>query len=118
MKSRLQRLSLLKPSFVSITWGAGGTTDERSIELAAFARQLNLDVVLHLTCTNIELAKLDWSLDKCVELGIDNILALRGDPSRGHEYWIANDSGFYHASDLVKYIRQRHGNHFCIGVAG
>lgn len=55
---------------------------------------------------------------RCKKLGIRNLLALRGDPPRGEEYWVAADPEFQHAVDLVKYIRRKHGNHFCIGVAG
>lgn len=51
-------------------------------------------------------------------LGIRNLLALRGDAPRGEEYWVASDARFQHAEDLVRYIRQRHGDWFCIGVAG
>ncbi|TIA74263.1 hypothetical protein E3P91_01035 [Wallemia ichthyophaga] len=117
LKSRLQRLSLLNPGFISVTWGAGGSTDERSLELAATARSLGLDVLLHLTCTNMHKNRIDSALDRAKQLGIDNILALRGDPPRGHEYWIETDAAFRHSSDLVHYIRQRHGDSFCIGVA-
>ncbi|TIB81087.1 methylenetetrahydrofolate reductase [Wallemia mellicola] len=116
LKSRLQRLSLLKPGFVSVTWGAGGSTDERSLELAAVARDLGLDVLLHLTCTNMEKSRLSWALDKAKELGIDNILALRGDPPRGHEYWVESDKNLSHSSDLVKFIRDNYADNFCIGV--
>ena len=52
------------------------------------------------------------------ELGIQNILALRGDAPRGEEYWVASDPEFQHGSDLVRYIRRQHGDYFCIGVAG
>ena len=51
-------------------------------------------------------------------MGIKNILALRGDPPRGDEYWVAADEQFQHAADLVRYIRQEHGDYFCLGVAG
>lgn len=61
--------------------------------------------------------RIDSALDRAKQLGIDNILALRGDPPRGHEYWIETDAAFRHSSDLVHYIRQRHGDSFCIGVA-
>ena len=50
--------------------------------------------------------------------GIQNILALRGDPPRGQEYWTQVDDTFVHAIDLVRYIRQQYGDYFCIGVAG
>lgn len=57
-------------------------------------------------------------MQEALKLGVRNILALRGDPPRGQEYWIAADDRFQHATDLVNYIRERHGNTFCIGVAG
>ncbi|MCO5546942.1 hypothetical protein L7F22_000381 [Adiantum nelumboides] len=57
-------------------------------------------------------------LQEALRLGIRNILALRGDPPRGQEYWVAADERFQHATDLVRYIRERHGRVFCIGVAG
>lgn len=52
------------------------------------------------------------------QLGIQNVLALRGDAPRGEEYWVASDPRFKHGSDLVSYIREKYGDYFCIGVAG
>ena len=54
----------------------------------------------------------------CKEYGIQNVLALRGDAPRGKEYWVASDAQFQHGRDLVRYIREHHGDYFCIGVAG
>ncbi|KAF9417879.1 hypothetical protein BGZ94_009847 [Podila epigama] len=62
--------------------------------------------------------KVDEALEEAKRAGIQNILALRGDPPRGQEYWTRVDDTFVHAIDLVRYIRQQYGNYFCIGVAG
>lgn len=146
--SRIARMRAnLDPSWIHVTWGAGGTTVEKSLELAGRIQKGRLDpatpllspngqngsvageewqhesadacdVCLHLTCTNVQKASLDETLLAAKRLGIRNILALRGDPPRGEEYWVAADERFQHATDLVRYIRDSHGDHFCIGVAG
>lgn len=113
----------LRPLFVTVTWGAGGSTAKRSLELAEVCqRQLQLTTCLHLTCTNMSRALVDQALEEAKVLGIRNILALRGDPPRSEEYNIhgEDDSNkdFMFAVDLVKYIRQQYGDYFCIGVAG
>lgn len=112
-------MSQLNPEFISCTWGAGGSTHDRTLELCSTAQHMyGLDTLMHLTCTNMEKDKIDLALSQAKEAGIRNILALRGDPPRGHEYWTPVDNQFKHAIDLVKYIRQQHGDTFCIGVAG
>lgn len=116
--SRISRLALLNPLAVSVTWGAGGSTKARSIELATLTQSdHNLTTLLHLTCTNAELGQVDAALQAAHKSGIQNILALRGDPPRGQEEWAPSDPRFQHAIDLVKYIRETRGNDFCIGVA-
>ena len=112
----------LRPLFVTVTWGAGGSTAARSLELAEVCqRQLQLTTVLHLTCTNMSRKLVDMALDEAKALGIRNILALRGDPPRSEEYNMhgEDDSNkdFTFAVDLVRYIRQTHGDYFCVGVA-
>ena len=108
----------LNPAWIHVTWGAGGSTQERSLELAGAAQDLGLDVCLHLTCTNMEQSVLDTTLERAKEMGVRNLLALRGDPPRGEEYWVASSEDFQHATDLVRYIRKAHGDYFCLGVAG
>jgi methylenetetrahydrofolate reductase (NADPH) len=61
--------------------------------------------------------KIDVALKAAKDAGIQNILALRGDPPRGQEQWTKVETGFSYASDLVKYIRELYGDYFCIGVA-
>ncbi|KAF8733430.1 Methylenetetrahydrofolate reductase, partial [Rhizoctonia solani] len=119
--TRITGLASLKPIAASVTWGAGGSTRDRSLDLAAFCQAENgLDTILHLTCTNMEKGTIDEALTTAMEKGVSTILALRGDPPRGEEYWIPTDPRFQHAEDLVTYIKQhpKFGNHFCIGVAG
>lgn len=126
LRDRLQRMEqALRPLFVNVTWGAGGSTADKSLELAELCqRQLGMTTCLHLTCTNMSQTLIDKALEDAKALGIRNILALRGDPPRDDEYrdqdapaQEANTDTFVWAIDLVKYIRRKYGDHFCIGVA-
>lgn len=126
LRDRLDRMSrALRPLFVNVTWGAGGSTATKSLELAEICqRELSLTTCLHLTCTNMSRKLIDRALEDAKALGIRNILALRGDPPRAAEYQDPNgdpenaiDEDFVWAIDLVKYIRKNHGDYFCIGVA-
>ena len=122
----------LQPLFVNVTWGAGGRTAGKSLELAEICqRQLGLTTCLHLTCTNMSRRLVDHALEKAKAIGVRNILALRGDPPRNEEYGLVDDivtNGSANGSDepvpelnwavdLVGYIRKRYGDYFCIGVA-
>ncbi|KAH3666757.1 hypothetical protein OGAPHI_003206 [Ogataea philodendri] len=116
--ARLSRMSLLGPLFVTVTWGAGGSTAHKTLDLAATCQaELGLTTCLHLTCTNTSKEVIDDALTKAKKAGIRNILALRGDPPRegvdpehhGH---------FQYAVDLVSYIKAEYDDYFCIGVAG
>lgn len=116
--ARLTRMKALNPLFITITWGAGGSTNEKSLELASICqKQLGITTVLHLTCTNTNKEIIDSALEQAKRNGIRNILALRGDPPRTEEYWTPN-CDFNNAVDLVRYIKSQYGDFFCIGVAG
>ncbi|KAK1504246.1 methylenetetrahydrofolate reductase [Colletotrichum tamarilloi] len=125
LRDRLDRMErALRPLFVNVTWGAGGSTSTKSLELAEICqRELGLTTCLHLTCTNMSRKLIDKALEDAKALGIRNILALRGDPPRKNEYRDTEDSetddaeDFVWAVDLVKYIRKNYGDYFCIGVA-
>ncbi|CAO2647219.1 Nn.00g081410.m01.CDS01 [Neocucurbitaria sp. VM-36] len=126
LQTRLERMSqALRPLFVTVTWGAGGSTATKSLELAEICqRQLGLTTCLHLTCTNMNRALIDDALEQAKVLGIRNILALRGDAPRSEEYRDEGQSpeqdsnkDFTWAVDLVRYIRKQYGDYFCIGVA-
>lgn len=125
LRDRLHRMErALRPLFVNVTWGAGGSTAQRSLELAELCqRELGMTTCLHLTCTNMSRRLIDKALEDAKVLGVRNILALRGDPPRKDEYRDEADDQeedgdeFVWAVDLVKYIRKNHGDYFCIGVA-
>lgn len=120
LAARVERMSKLGAMFVTVTWGAGGSSAEKSLAIAAmFQQDLGVTTCLHLTCTNMEPKLLDDALEKAKTYGIKNILALRGDPPRDLEYRDPSDTAnqFVHAVDLVKYIKAKYGDYFCVGVA-
>ena len=117
--SRIERMALLQPAFVDITWGAGGSTGGKTLEIAeTLQKYFGLDVMMHLTCTNMPVTEIDKALDQAREAGIRNILALRGDPPRDRGEWQRVEGGFSYAYELVEHIRARFGEEFCVGVAG
>jgi methylenetetrahydrofolate reductase (NADPH) len=117
--NRIERMSQLHPMFVDITWGAGGSTAGLTLDIARNIQNLTgLETMMHLTCTNMPREELASALDKARQYGIQNILALRGDPPNGTTTWEACDNGFSYAVDLVRFIREQHGDYFGIGVAG
>lgn len=107
------------PQFIDVTWGAGGRLSGLTLEMVKVAQSVyGLETCMHLTCTDMPKSKIDEALKDAYNAGCTNILALRGDPPREKEKWEATAGGFRYAKDLVKYIRDRYGNHFDIGVAG
>jgi methylenetetrahydrofolate reductase (NADPH) len=119
----IRELEQLAPSFVSVTYGAGGSTRQRTNELVLRLRaQSSLDPVPHLTCVGHTRAEVQDILERYASAGVSNILALRGDPPKGG---VAPSGDFPHAADLVRFIRDFNasGRHpdprgFGIGVAG
>ena len=116
---RMDRMHDLGPAFIDITWGAGGSRSQLTCEMVNVAQSVyGLETCMHLTCTDMERSKVDEALKEAYKAGCTNILALRGDPPREKEKWVAKEGGFRYAKDLVKYIKERYGDHFDIGVAG
>ncbi|KAK4983692.1 methylenetetrahydrofolate reductase (NAD(P)H) met13 [Elasticomyces elasticus] len=116
---RMDRMHGFGPSFIDITWGAGGRLATLTCEMVNTAQSAyGLETCMHLTCTDMQKSKIDEALKEAYNAGCTNILALRGDPPREKEKWEATAGGFRYAKDLVKYIRDAYGNHFDIGVAG
>lgn len=108
-----------QPEFLDFTWGAGGSTSELTFDLCKMTKEeFGENPNMHLTCTNMDAAKIDIALESCRKVGITNILALRGDPPVGQEKWEVSEGGFQCALDLTRYIREKHGNFFCVSVAG
>jgi len=115
----MDRMHGFGPSFIDITWGAGGRLSHLTCEMVKVAQSVyGLETCMHLTCTDMKKSKIDEALKEAYKSGCTNILALRGDPPREKEKWEATAGGFRYAKDLVKYIRDTYGNHFDIGVAG
>jgi methylenetetrahydrofolate reductase (NADPH) len=111
----IEALQPLRPAFVSITYGAGGSTRARTVALAKeIQQQIGLTVVAHVTCIGATRADLRALFDDVARAGIENVLALRGDPPAGAQFE-AVPGGFTHASDLIAMLRRNYG--FCIGAA-
>jgi methylenetetrahydrofolate reductase (NADPH) len=112
-----KQLALLEPSYVSVTYGAGGSTRELTRALVGRLRQeLNLNAVPHLTCVGSTREELRGIIQWYKDHQISNILALRGDPPGGAREFVPVADGLSHADDLVRLIREC--GDFGIGVAG
>jgi methylenetetrahydrofolate reductase (NADPH) len=117
LRSALPRLAALAPSYMTVTYGAMGSTRERTLEVAALIRrQHGVETASHLTCVGATREEIDAQLERIRAEGIENIVALRGDPPQGQERFVAVDGGFRHGNELVAHIRGRGG--FGIAVAG
>jgi methylenetetrahydrofolate reductase (NADPH) len=112
----LERLRKWNPTFVSVTYGAGGTTKDKSLELAQRIKEQGLNVVAHLTCAGATKEELAQTLDWLQKRGIENLLALRGDPPQGEREFKPVPGGFQYAYQLVEFIKRNWD--FCVGVAG
>jgi methylenetetrahydrofolate reductase (NADPH) len=114
---RMDRMTALQPIFVDITWGAGGCTKDLTLAICQYAQTyFGVDALLHLTCTSLRVEEIKQILSTAKELGIKNILALRGDPPKGAISWEPVSGGCNNAIDLVKLIRQEFGDYFGIAV--
>ncbi len=105
------------PSFVSVTYGAGGSTRDRTIELVTrIKRDLGMEAMAHLTCVGASRDEIREVLKRLRDGGIENVLALRGDPPKGETEFVPSADGFAYASELVQFIRDE-GFDFCVGAA-
>src|SRR5436305_384455 len=101
-------LQSLQPSFVSVTYGAGGSTRERTHDLVVrIEKETNLTAVSHLTCVCHNLAEMTAILDRYAASGIKNILALSGDPPKTLGNFDRSKDAFQYAEQLVRFIRSR-----------
>jgi methylenetetrahydrofolate reductase (NADPH) len=112
----LGELRPLKPTFVSVTYGAGGSTRDKTVEIVThIKRDFGIEAMAHLTCAGASRAELCAVLDRLKIAGIENVLALRGDPPRGQARFERAPDGLGYANELAAFIRERFD--FCLGGA-
>ncbi len=117
LEKTIPALLTLKPDYCSVTYGAGGSTREKTVGIVdRIQREHGLTAMMHLTCVDSTREQLAEVITEARARGIDNILALRGDPPTGASEWIATEGGFQYSRQLVAFLREKGG--FCIGTAG
>jgi len=110
-------LARLKPDYCSVTYGAGGSTRAKTLQIVdRIQREHGLVALAHLTCVGSTRSEIREVAEQAKSLGIRNILALRGDPPAGETTWAKPEGGFEFAHELVSFLRELGG--FCVGVAG
>jgi methylenetetrahydrofolate reductase (NADPH) len=117
LRSTLEVLKDDAPDFVSVTYGAGGTTRNRTLEITrSIKHDLGIEAMAHLSCVGEPRERLIELLEQIAAAGIENVLALRGDPPRGETEWTPHPGGLSYSVELIKLIRERFD--FCVGAAG
>ena len=112
----IEKLRPLEPAFVSVTYGAGGSTREKTVELVGrIRRQWSIEAMAHLTCVGATKAELGAVLGRLADQGVENVLALRGDPPKGEAAFVATAGGLRYASELAALVART--GRFCIGGA-
>ncbi len=118
LRTTATALRRMNPDFVSVTYGAGGTTRDRTAQVSALLKsELGYTVMPHLTCVGHTRAELAEVADKIHAGGFRNIMTLRGDPPKGETTFTPYRDGLRYASDLVALLKSRHTD-FCLGVGG
>lgn len=112
----VEKLKPLAPTFVSVTYGAGGSTRKKTVDLVARIKSdIHIESMAHLTCVGATRREIGEVLDTLKSRGVENILALRGDPPLGQAKFEQPADGFAHANELAAFVRDRHD--FCVGGA-
>jgi methylenetetrahydrofolate reductase (NADPH) len=116
LQNALRELGPLEPSYVSVTYGAGGSTRDRTIEIVKSLKdEHGLEAMAHLSCVGTTEEELREILDEVRDAGIDNVLALRGDPPHGETEWRPHPGGLHYSTELAALIREHYD--VCIGAA-
>lgn len=112
----IEKLKSAHPAFVSVTYGAGGSTRSKTVDLVGkIKNEIGIESMAHLTCVGHQKEEIVSVLESLQECGIENILALRGDPPKGEEQFVKTEGGFGYASELVAFIKSKFS--FCVGAA-
>jgi methylenetetrahydrofolate reductase (NADPH) len=118
LERTIAELSVLEPAFVSVTYGAGGSTREKTLEIVSRIRsQAGIEAMAHLTCVGATREEIGAVVGRLTDAGVTNILALRGDPPKGEGRFVVTEGGFAYASELVAFIREQHGVALSVGGA-
>jgi methylenetetrahydrofolate reductase (NADPH) len=116
LRLALESLVDLEPAFASVTYGAGGSTRDRTVELTKWIKQeLGIEAMAHLSCVGATREELQTILDGIARAGIENVLALRGDPPRGETQWTPHPGGLHYSTELAALISSSYP--FGIGAA-
>jgi methylenetetrahydrofolate reductase (NADPH) len=116
LRTSLEALRALEPNFASVTYGAGGSTRERTVEITKWIKQeLGIEAMAHLSCVGASREDLHRVLQDIELSGIDNVLALRGDPPRGETEWRPHPEGLRYSTELAALIASSYS--FCVGAA-
>jgi methylenetetrahydrofolate reductase (NADPH) len=114
--STLAEIAKLSPDYISVTYGAGGSTRSKTVDLVGrIQNELNIESMAHLTCVGHSRQEIGVILDALHQQGIRNILCLRGDPPKGDATFKPHPEGFAHASDLIGFVKSQ--NRFQIACA-
>jgi methylenetetrahydrofolate reductase (NADPH) len=116
LRATLESLAELEPDFASVTYGAGGSTRNRTLDVTKWLkRDVGIEAMAHLSCVGATREELHTILDQLADAGIENVLALRGDPPRGETEWTPHPGGLQYSTELVSLIRD--GYPFSVGAA-
>src|ERR687895_219118 len=117
LRNTLEVLKDDEPDYVSVTYGAGGTTRNRTVEITKTIKSdFGIEAMAHLSCVGEPRERLLELLGEIESAGIQNVLALRGDPPRGETQWQPHPGGLSYSVELIRLIRERFD--FCVGAAG
>jgi methylenetetrahydrofolate reductase (NADH) len=116
LQTALSELKEDQPEYVSVTYGAGGTTRSRTLEITKWLKQdLGIEAMAHLSCVGESKDRVAEILEELAAAGIENVLALRGDPPRGETEWRPHPEGLHYSVELIELIRSRFD--LCVGAA-
>lgn len=116
LRETLAVLSNDAPDFVSVTYGALGSTRDTTIDIVKWIKQdLGIEAMAHFTCVGATTAELRATLDEIEAAGVENVLALRGDPPAGQDEWVQTEGGLLYSTELIALLQEHYG--FAVGAA-